>query len=110
MIFAPGSRLEKIGPKSFCNTEIEKIIIPKNVTEIKDSAFHECGNLKEVVFEDGSRLETIGEIAFGQCKKLTKINLPDGLKKIGIGCFNSSSLEELILPDSVKEIGRSAFS
>ena len=32
--FAPGSRLKKIGQNCFSGTGIEKIVIPKGVTEI----------------------------------------------------------------------------
>ena len=32
--FAPGGKLETIGSRSFSNTVIEKVVIPKGVTEI----------------------------------------------------------------------------
>lgn len=58
--FAPGSKLEKIGSESFCNTGMERITIPKSVKEIQDSAFRNCESLKYVIFEAGSVLEKIG--------------------------------------------------
>lgn len=35
--------------------------------------------------------------------------LPSGLEKIGVQCFASSGIEELILPESVREVGAEAF-
>ena len=87
VIFALGSKLEKIGPKGFCRTGIEKVAIPRSLAEIRESAFEDCENLKKIVFEEGSRLETIG----------TK-------------CFSGSCLEEIVLPASVRELGAEAFN
>ena len=52
--FASGSKLEKIESGCFYKSGIERIIIPRSVEEIQDSAFGYCKNLKEVVFEEGS--------------------------------------------------------
>ena len=60
MVFAEDSRLEKIGPGSFSNTGIEKITVPKNVAEIEEGAFYQCEELREVVFEEGSKLKEMG--------------------------------------------------
>ena len=87
MVFAPGSSLKAIGLRSFCNAGIERIAIPKNVEEISESAFEECENLREVVFEEGSRLSTIWNYAFKYCRHLAKIEFPEGLKSIGVGAF-----------------------
>ena len=84
------------------------------------------------MFEEGSKLLTIGRCAFYWCEHLAKINLPKGLKniedqaffccenlksvrfpstleKIGLRCFVCSGLEELITPTSLKEIGAETF-
>ena len=37
--FAPGSKLEVIGAGSFCNTGIERVVIPKGVTGIPKDTF-----------------------------------------------------------------------
>lgn len=52
--FSPDSRLENIGPGSFCKTGIERIVIPKNVTTIEKYAFCGCMSLEEVVFAEGN--------------------------------------------------------
>ena len=66
---------------------MHKVVIPKSVTEIRQFAFTICEHLKEVVFEDGSTLKTIGDAAFTGCSALEKIVLPEGLEEIGFGSF-----------------------
>ncbi len=44
--------------------------------------------------------------AFGCVSGVTAVKLPNGLKKIGDGAFNSTGISELTIPDSVTEIGR----
>ena len=132
MVFALGSKLEKIGARCFGETRIERIAIPNGVKEILDRTFASCYNLREVVFEEGSKLRTIGEDAFFCCRGLAKIDFPEGLKniginafsncdslkhvyfpdgleKIGVGCFSWSGLEQFVLPASVREVGAQAF-
>ena len=79
VIFAPGSKLEKIWSACFSNSGIERITVPKGVEEIPKSAFEECTNLQEVAFEEGSRLTTIEEKAFYECRDLVAITLPEKL-------------------------------
>lgn len=78
-----------------CNAIIEKstnkliagcknTVIPDNVVEIGESAFSGTG--------------------------ITKINLPDGLKKIGNKAFSKcTKLQSLTIPASVSEIGKEIF-
>ena len=132
MTFAPGSKLKVIGPECFLGAGLERMAIPKSVEKMQRSAFEGCGSLEEVVFEEGSKLETIQNKtfnwcrnlaridlpdglesidydAFSYCKSLNNIQLPEGLKKIGIRCFAKSGLEEIILPASIKEVCAEAF-
>ncbi len=102
---------EKSSLKYAFNNNIEKVIIPPNVTvikkgmfygckqlveveipnsviEIEDHVFHNCVNLKQVIIEEASRINKIGAYAFA-------------------GCVN---LEELIISSSVSQIGKYAFA
>ena len=63
-----------------------RVVIPKSVAKIENSAFENCENLKEVVFEERSKLEEIGDY-----------------------CFKNSGLEEITLPKMLKEVGDDAF-
>ena len=57
--------------------------------------------MREVAFEEGSCLKRIGEYAFWYCESLKSVCLPDGLERIGLGCFGNSNLEEITIPSSV---------
>lgn len=109
MTFTSESKFENIELIGYHGIGTEKIIISKNVTKIRGYAFSRCENLREVIFEEGSKLKIIGESAFSDCKSLKNIQLPDGLEKIGAQCFNGSGLDKLILPSSVKRIEARTF-
>ncbi len=67
-----------------------------------------CAKNKEnVIIADGT--EQICDKAFGEwCGKT--VVFPDGLKKLGDGCFwFAPNVEKITLPESVTEIGNSAF-
>ena len=46
---------------------------------------------------------------FYRCKSLTRVELLDGLEKIGTGSFYESGVESVIFPQSVKIVGACAF-
>ena len=78
--------LKTIGSETFRSSKIKRIVISKSVTKIDKCAFENCKNLKEVVFEGGSKLE-----------------------KIGFGCFKDSELEEITLPKTLQDVGWCVF-
>lgn len=65
---------------------IRFVIVPRSVRELCPFVFERCKRLREVIFEDGSRL-----------------------RKIGKGCFCGSGLEQITLPSAVEEISVDAF-
>ena len=124
----------KIGNSAFKNTCLTgEFIIPNTVTEIGSSAFNST-DFTKVVFEEGSRLATLGssaflgcsnltEIAFPDtltelpakvlegCSKLTSVTLPSGISAIPANAFkNCSSLGAIQIPASVTEMDATAFS
>ena len=46
--------LEQIESGTFLDSKIKRIVIPKRVAEIDGSAFEDCKNLREIVFEEGN--------------------------------------------------------
>ena len=102
---------------------LKSIEIPSSVNEIQDGIFACCSSLESVKFSRYSNIQEFGNAMFYKCTNLTKINLPNGLKKIGSerhagyvddilanGCFyGCSSLNQIVIPYSVTEIVNIAF-
>lgn len=87
---------------------LEKVILPTNLTTLVDNAFAGCKKLKGL--ELPPSLKTIGQNAFDGCKSLDELVLPSSVNSIGSFAFaNCSSLKTLKLPEGVKSIGESFF-
>ena len=121
-------------------SSLKEITLPASVKEIGESAFENCKALASFIADKTAiteikahtfayyndyldngycvlkqcllppSLTSIGESAFGNCKRLENIAIPDKVvtieKEAFKGCF---SLKEITLPASVKSIGESAF-
>ena len=101
--------LERIGSCWFTASSVERVIIPARVREIGSHAFDWCKNLKEVIFQEGSRLEKVESYSFYRCVGLDKIELPNSIQSIGEGCFEQSGLKTFTFPESVINLGVKAF-
>lgn len=89
---------------------IKKVTIGAELSEIPASAFSGCENLETVIFADNSNLKSIKDNAFYNCKKITGIELPEGLETIGASAFwYCGSLENIEIPTTVNTIERYAF-
>ena len=88
------------------------VTVPGTVTTVAASAFNSNQVVKEILFgtlEKGTTL-TIGDQAFGNCKVLEKIALPEGLDQISDSLFYyCSTLNEVVIPSTVTSIGKKAF-
>jgi len=121
--FEEDSVCENIGFKSFANTKISVVNLPKSITSLDDS-FSGCSivkatipswatlavrnnSLEEVVLFDGENLK---ENSFANCTNLEKVTLPSTLIDIGNNAFSGcSSLKEITIPNGVTTIGENAF-
>ena len=130
------STVTQIQPRAFQNSQIEFINISKRIQSIGERAFLSCRFLKDVEFEEGSRLSAInssvfennfclekitipssikeiGNQAFSYCQRLTQVSFEENsnLESIGFFAFNNCRLLKSIdFPKSVKEIKSRAFS
>lgn len=106
-----GAEVGSIGFGAFSqNSQLEKVTIPSKVTALQYGAFESCSNLKDVTFAEGSTLQSVGDLAFKECRSLENINLPDTVEEIESRSFYScSSLGEINLGPQLEEIGRYAF-
>lgn len=78
--------LKKIRALCFCETRLREIEIPRSVTRIGDDAFAFCRALCKVTFQEGSKLQSIGNMA-----------------------FKSTCIEEFVAPSQLRVIGQGAF-
>ncbi len=114
--------------------EVTKIVIAKDVTNIGAYAFYAMSNLKEIEFEAGSALTTIGTVAFGYtglasivipasvstiqayafqfCASLTSVDFEANsvLTEIGAYAFRDcTALTSITLPERVISLGLQVF-
>ena len=111
--FESGSKLAVIGGGAFLDSSIENIEIPQSVVSIGDKAFAKFMNvyaLKEVAFEENSRLQSIGNNAFEKNVALSAIVLPENLRTIGAYAFMNTGLVTVEIPASVTTLGVGAFA
>lgn len=84
------------------------LIIPDEVTEIKDWAFAYMTGLKSVKMP--ASVTTIGARAFLGCNSLYDVTLSENLTAIGLGAFYQTNLLSIVFPKSLKTIDDGAFS
>lgn len=88
--------------------DVRKIVLPKNLKVIGNSAFKGCASLEEIIFN--KKLKRIEWNAFVNLPRLKKIEFPENLKDIYSDAFRDcTSLEEIILPKNLKYMGSGAF-
>ena len=97
----------------FKDSCVELVSVGVNVSVIEGECFLNCVMLREIRFEDSSRVKEIGPWAFGGCSSLCSFVWPCGVSSVPERCFcRCSSLREFRFEDSscVKEIGQCAFA
>ena len=95
-----------IGDCLFTNSiKLQSVKLPSGLISIGESAFRNCGSLKDIDLSEQHGL-SIGKNAFKGCSSLTSIDL-DGVKTIGEGAF--SDCASLDVGSVSGEIGSFAF-
>ena len=101
-------KLKKIKTNMFYDSNIESIVIPDSVENIRGYAFACCRSLKSIEIPDS--VNRIGNDIFWKCESLKSVIIPDSVESIGNSTFyRCKSLESIVIPDSVKWIGYRAF-
>lgn len=80
-----------------------RIIVPDSVTELSETCFWGCENLKEVIFSESSKLKKIGNRAF-EFSPITELTLPSFEVQISNTAFGrcQTDIENLKLKSYVK--------
>ena len=107
-----GKAVTSIGKSAFSGSEIlESVKIPESIETVGALAFSNCKKLKNVTFEGTSKLKELDTGVFSGCEALTGINLPAGIAKIGFRAFSGcSAITSLALPEAITEIYYFAFA
>lgn len=75
-------------------SNIQKIILPKEIASIGEYAFYQCSALKTIEAEG---VQEIKDFAFQYCSSLESIYFPE-LQTIGASCFMRTNLTKIDLP------------
>lgn len=138
-IVIPGF-VEEIGDYAFANCDkatkvtFKKAVGSRTLT-VGNAVFYSCNNLTDVVYEDGSKVVSLGAYAFAECTRLAKIEVPVTMTSVGEAAFsgcrgaktveikdgdnelvfgemvfqNCTGLQEITIPVRVKTLPGSAF-
>lgn len=102
--------VKEVAQEGLSSTGITKLIIPETVEKLGNAAFAYNYNLREVVFKGDGALSELSRGAFGYCRSIDKITLPDSVKTVGALAFlNCENLSEVTLPQNLEAIGDGAF-
>ena len=113
--FGENSQLKTIYSAAFASSHIKKVTIPKSVTTIEKTqsqgaAFQEAG-IEELIFEEGSQLETIDNAVFSQ-NSISKVVIPKSVKTINSSAFYRNRISSLTFEEGsqLTTIGNEAFN
>ena len=93
-------RTEKDQPWAEYRLKIKEVVIGKDITSIGQYSFAFAHYIENVVFEEGSKLESIGAVSFYYMLFVTEINLPDSVTSIGNLAFGyCKKLSNITIPE-----------
>lgn len=113
--FGENSQLKTIYSAAFATANIKKVTIPKSVTTIEKTqsqgAAFESAGIEELIFEEGSQLETIDNAVFSQ-NSITKVVIPKSVKTINSLAFYRNRISSLTFEEGsqLTTIGNEAFN
>ncbi len=90
------------------NILVTDLVIPEEITVIKDYTFNYCASLTSVTIHDN--VTSIGNGAFYLCTSLTNVTIGNSVSAIGNNAFYCcTGLTNVTIPDNVTSIGDYAF-
>ena len=79
-----------IDREAFHGMNMNSLVLPDSVVEIKDSAFENCGCLRDVYL--GNNLKKIGNSAFEWCENLRYMPIPASVQQVGYHALHRTAL------------------
>lgn len=106
------TNVDVIEKYTFIYTDINKITLNNNITEIKDGAFSNCTSLTEISGINNSNisnLKYIGANTFKNCKTLSTFNISESVSVIGESAFENCKKYTGNLTLFVASLGNKCF-
>ena len=91
------------------NTKLTSVTFGPQVTTVGDHMFNSSTSLNQILFEEGSRLTTIGEGAFKGIEANFDFAMPNTVVTLGDQAFQNSGITNLQLSNHLTTIGEYAF-
>lgn len=89
-------------------TELKKVILSENISNIGEMSFSGCYSLEEIKIPD--KVAAVNRYAFIGCRSLKNVDFGSGIRHINEYAFyNCTSLKKIFLPISVSRIHETAF-
>lgn len=105
--------VDTVSQASVSEIRIEKLVVPASVKRLVKlgNGSNRLSHLKEVVFEENSQLEYIGEYVFSETQ-LTEITIPKKVNRLGDSAFSLSKLEKVVFEEgnALRSVAPNAFS
>ncbi len=102
------ANVKSLGWHAFNGSAIQSVDLSKSTElKLKDCVFSDCKSLTEIILPEG--LKEISNGFAQNCSKLEKIDIPASVTIIGPSAFKSTSLSEIILPAGLKELHPATF-
>lgn len=86
--------------------QVKQVVIEAGITSVGAYAFHQMGNLKEVIRPES--LVAIGDSAFSQ-SAITSFDL-SGITELKDNTFSSTAIKMITIPSSLKKMGSANFT
>ena len=99
-----------IGGWAFGNLpSLKTLVLPSRLKTLGEWAtFYGAGQLEKVVLPD--TVETLGDSGFGNCQRLSRIELGKSLRRVGLLAFeNCRSLKAVRFPNTLNDMGAEVF-
>lgn len=90
----------KLAMAKYPRTKI--VYVGGNISSVGYTAFKGCNNVETIIFSSSVKGNGIAPIC--ECKKLSKVILPDDYRAISCFVTDCPSLESFVIPDSVRVI------
>lgn len=100
--------LSKAGTLYLNGNVLTDLVIPKDITEIKDYTFYGCKSITNVTI--GENITSIGNYVFCGCSSLSSLNINANITSWGYGAFKDCvTLNSVTLSEDATMIGGYAF-